>query len=225
MNSSKNKVKFLARAYFFLLPWSRPKRLWALAALLLLLFLSFQYLISHWQAVLGPLASGEEIQLLDAQFGLKSQEIIPLLAHLGPVYRQEQSYLYMSLDLIYPFAYGLFFSAWLLFLLQNSFPRYLGSLYQGCFFPFLISITDLLENISFILLLWRYPRLPAWLWSLASFFNQAKWIGVNLLLIFLLLGYIARWMNRVEVAEFKAMQKRFGSKNYNHYTKKQDQDV
>lgn len=109
MNSSKNKVKFLACAYFYLLPWSRPKRLWALAALLLLLFLSFQYLISHWQAALGPLASGEEIQLLDAQFGLKSQEIIPLLAHLGPVYRQEQSYLYMSLDLIYPLTYGLFF--------------------------------------------------------------------------------------------------------------------
>lgn len=146
MNSSKNKVKFLARAYFYLLPWSRPKRLWALAALLLLLFLSFQYLISHWQAVLGPLASGEELQLLDAHFGIREKEIIPLLEHLGPSYRQEQSYLYMSLDLIYPLAYGLFFSAWLLFLLQNSFPRYLGSLYQLCFFPFLISITDLLEK-------------------------------------------------------------------------------
>ena len=211
MNSSKNKVKFLARAYFYLLPWSRPKRLWLLGLLMLLIFCSFQYLTASWRAELGPLASGEELQLLDAHFGIREKEIIPLLEHLGPTYRQAHSYLYISLDLIYPLVYGLFFSALLLFLLQNSYPRYLGSLYRLSFFPFLIAITDLLENISFILLLWRYPKIDPYLWRLASTFNQTKWIGVNLLLILLLLGFVARWMNRVEVAEFRAMQKRFGT--------------
>jgi|GEM_PF-5624668 len=211
MNSSKNKVRFLARAYFYLRPWSRSKRLWLLGLLMLLILFSFQYLTVCWQADLGPLASGEELQLLDAYFGLREKEVIPLLEHLGPNYRRFHSYLYISLDLIYPISYGLFFSALLLFLLQNSYPRYLGSLYRLSFFPFLITITDLLENISFILLLWRYPQIDPYLWRLASIFNQTKWIGVNLLLILLLLGFVARWMNRVEVAEFRAMQKRFGT--------------
>lgn len=129
-------------------------------------------------------ALGKTIVTFDGRkTGYTPEEAKQLLADLGPDGRRTYVLTQITLDLIFPFVYGGLF---VILFSKLGLPRYFLLL------PVLTVIADLLENFSAVFLTLNYQTdAPAPQFArLASIFTVTKWIGVLLMFLTLVGGFL-----------------------------------
>jgi len=145
-------------------------------------------------AVYGQLTNGGlPCKALDTFFAYTPEQAKMVLACFGPLLAKYRL-IELTLDLVYPVVYSLFFSMVLTALARNS-PRLLNLLQYLLLFPIFAWFFDLLENASISVLIAQYPDFPPILAQIASLSTSLKWIcvGLNVLIIIGLGLYRAVW--------------------------------
>ncbi len=160
-------------------------------------------------AALLPLASARLSILsggvgpLDSRFGYTSAQAYAALTAYGPAGREFDLRSEVTLDLVYPVIYSLFFSLATLYFLQRAAPGRVA-LARLALLPFAALVADYLENAGLILLLVTFPtQLPA-LAAATGLLTTAKWIlqGASLVLLGLsAVGAILARRQRVDPAQ------------------------
>jgi hypothetical protein len=185
---------------------SRNKLLTGL--LLAAILLAFQLINSSWKsAIVSPIDADYPVVMLDFYSQYSPEVAFQLIEAYGPVRRGWYLLSIWTLDLIFPMLYGLALMWFFIHLLKKSFPWLINDLYKLCFIPFLLTIVDLLENVSITTLILSYPNKISILAKSADFFTEFKWILVNIMLLITIIGYIAIFMNKKEVIAYENNQK------------------
>lgn len=177
-----------------------PKKKWSVIASLLFCMAYFVFLNYS-------ISKEGDFQILDAQNNYDVDWVYLQFEGFGALGRQLYLVSVLIIDNLFAVSYGLGFCWVFIFLLNNSFPQYINMLYKICFFPFLLSIVDLLENISISILLIQYPKISSNLVQIASFFTETKWILLIFIISLLIIAWIAKWMNHKEVLAYKEKTK------------------
>lgn len=126
-------------------------------------------------------ALGWPNQVLDAHLGYTSAEAQRVLAALGAPGRHLYAATQLTLDVIFPLVYGLFFAV----LMVRLYPLEQAGI---LFTPLLMVVADLAENVLTAMLAWNYTGQTSALAWLAAGCTVAKWIALVITLAFLLLG-------------------------------------
>uniref|UniRef100_A0A7C3E2V8 Uncharacterized protein n=1 Tax=Gracilinema caldarium TaxID=215591 RepID=A0A7C3E2V8_9SPIR len=148
-------------------------------------------------AVYGQFSPGGiPCRALDTLFTYTPDQAKTVLACFGPLlgkYRLAE----LTLDLVYPVVYSLFFSMALTALVRDS-SRLLNLLQYLLLFPLLAWFFDLLENASISVLIAQYPDFSPLVAQMASLSTSLKWIcvGLNVLIIIGLGLYRTVWAGR-----------------------------
>lgn len=116
---------------------------------------------------------------LDLQFTYSPEKAYELIGAYSEAERFNYIVVELTLDVIYPIVYALFFS-FLLFLLHKDL--------QIAKFPFIIVILDFIENGGIVMLLLNYPKEMYGVARFTSVFTTMKWITLGLTLVLILWG-------------------------------------
>jgi hypothetical protein len=122
--------------------------------------------------------------ILDTRFWYTEKDVDDLLTALKPSGRRLYAITQLTLDGVYPFAYGLLFGVLIVLLFPPVQARWLILL------PLLAIILDLLENVATTLFAWDV--LPLWLTPVAATFTASKWVFVGLSLLTVVVGGLGR---------------------------------
>lgn len=138
----------------------------------------------------GASHDGDTIILPDkTPGGFTGESLYQLLDQMGEQGRQEYLRFHLTIDLMFPFLYGLFLALTIRILATLVIKRKLpGWLLPGL--PLLAMLTDLAENHFLHTLTLQFPDLNPLLVMKASFFNILKWnlVYASALLIVVLLA-------------------------------------
>ncbi len=140
------------------------------------LFLIFTFILMP--VVYGQFVQGSKVcKALDTFFSYTADDAISALACFGPLLRR---YLLveLSLDVVYPVVYGLFF-ALLLTALVRRYTRQPGMLQFLPLLPIFAWFFDLLENLGIAAMILFYPNIAEILIVSASLATSLKWIFVG----------------------------------------------
>ncbi len=142
--------------------------------------------------VIFPLLQSEnqDITILDSQFSYTSKEAYNILAKYNSEELKQYFIVELTVDLIYPIIYTMFFS-FLIFKLSKK--SYLSLL------PLLILLSDYFENIGIAIIIDYYPqKMPSFV-TLISSFTTLKWtlVAISILIIFALL--IQKLLKRIRL--------------------------
>ena len=152
---------------------------WSVAALLVVILLLAQ------QAFTGRrTAIGVQVELLDGRRWYTPLQVAQLFEELGPG-RGLYAITELTVDVIYPLAYGLLFA---ILLVRTWGPRYPWMLA----FPLLTVTFDLLENVFITYLLFSFGGQPSWVAWLAASCTLAKSIFFLISIVLVLNGGIVR---------------------------------
>lgn len=208
-NNWKNLPKKMRWAYLFqqLSKSATSKNKFFLGIIVVAIIFIFLFINQNWKKnSLSPIDQEHPIVMLDFYSSYSPEVAFQLLEAYG----KEKRIIYLitlwTLDLLFPLAYGLALIWVFIHLLRKSFPWLLNDLYKLTFIPLLLTITDLLENISITILILSYPNRFSVLAKTADFFTESKWILVNLVLLIIIIGFIATFMNKKDVIEFESNQ-------------------
>jgi hypothetical protein len=141
-------------------------------------------------AALLPLASARLAVLsggmrpLDNLFTYTPAQAYSALAAYGPAGRAFDLGSELTLDLVYPLIYSLFFCLATLYFLQRAAPSR-PALARLALIPFLALAADYLENAGLIVLLLNYPAQLAVVAAATSLLTSLKWVlqGLSLALL------------------------------------------
>lgn len=126
---------------------------------------------------------GQNIKPLDLQFAYTPLEAYQLIENYGEVVRKSYIIGELTIDLIYQIVYSSLLSFIIFFIYKRQ---------RIALFPFLILITDYLENIGIVTLLYNYPQkliIVAWI---TSFFSTLKWILILSSILIIIIGLIKK---------------------------------
>lgn len=121
---------------------------------------------------------------LDLRFFTPPAKAFEMIAAYGEYNRVFYRNFELTVDILYPMAYTLFFSLLITWLFQKSFAS--NSQMQNLnVMPFGIWLFDLLENLGIVTMLSVYPATPAIAAWLTTIFSMIKWIfaGASMILI------------------------------------------
>ena len=100
----------------------------------------------------------------------------------------------LTLDIIYPIVYTLFFSLFITWLFQRGFAAESGM--QGLnVVPFGAWLFDLLENLGIVGMLSVYPSTPSLLAWVSSIFTVIKWLFAGASVLLMVIGIVAAIAN------------------------------
>lgn len=126
-------------------------------------------------------ALGWSNQVLDARLGYTPAEAQQVLAAMGAPGRHLYATTQLTLDVIFPLVYGLFFAVLMVRLYRLEQAKIL-------FAPLLMVVADLAENVLTTMLAWSYTgQISALAW-LAAGCTAVKWIALVITLVLLILG-------------------------------------
>jgi len=135
---------------------------------------------------------------IDLQLFYTADKVYEMIESYGPEVRASYRAFEMTVDIIYPIVYTLFFSLALTWLFQRGFvPSSNFQKYNVV--PFGAWLFDLLENICIVTMLSIYPSTPAILGSLAGIFTLIKWLFAGTTIILMLIGLIMAIKNRFKI--------------------------
>jgi hypothetical protein len=120
-------------------------------------------------------------QVPDAHLGYTPAEAQQLLAALGAPGRHLYATTQLTLDVIFPLVYGLFFAV----LMVRLYPLEQAGI---LFTPLLMVVADLAENVLTAILAWNYTGPLSVLAWFAAGCTVAKWIALVITLVLLVLG-------------------------------------
>jgi hypothetical protein len=180
---------FLETLYGRIVPWATNTNIGLLFAIVLCFM---TWLLPAATASLARM-SGMPDAVLDKRFRYTPDDAYALLSAYGVAGRRRYVRNAVMLDLLFPFAYGMFLtlvgmrvSLWLC--TPSGFLRHVSLL------PLLAVGFDYLENTSLVVLALKYPRRMTPLARLSSTFTSLKWVtiatSVGLIAIGLVLGSV-----------------------------------
>ncbi|MDP8268414.1 MAG: hypothetical protein P9L97_06785 [Candidatus Tenebribacter davisii] len=148
---------------------------WYFILILLGLILLFNLLIFPLFYTTNP-----NIILLDLQLSYSSEEAYNILAKYNDEELKEYIIGELTVELIYPIVYTLFFSFFIFKLSKKNIFSFL---------PLLIMFSDYFENIGIVTIINYYPQKLPNIVTLTSLFTSLKWIlvAISILLILVLL--------------------------------------
>jgi hypothetical protein len=154
------------------------ERIASIPALALLTFLSLLF-----PAVVFPVHGISDIKPLDLHFSYSPEQVYEHLAALGATGRDAYTHMLLSSDLAFPVIYSMALSMALMLVLRKLLP--LASTYL-CLLPFMIVITDWLENLSLVMVVRKFPEQADVITAYASSFTSLKWVLIVLTALILL---------------------------------------
>ncbi len=169
----------LDRLSALLAGWSTRRNVLLVVALLLVMNVAVLPLAG---ARLAALSNG--VGPLDSRYFYTASEAYAALNAYGPAGRDFDLGSELTVDLVYPIIYSLFFSLATLYFLGRT-ARAHGALARLALLPFVALVADYLENAGLIALLLAYPQqLPA-LAAATGILTTTKWAlqGLSLLLL------------------------------------------
>ncbi|MCD1257588.1 hypothetical protein B5M42_001890 [Paenibacillus athensensis] len=155
------------------------------------LFLLFElYLLPQATATLNQYGGAGPLDLL---FGYGPQKVNEIFTALGADGRQAYRTVELSLDLLFPLSYTLWFASWMALAYGSS--RSYRWLRWTAFAPI---VFDLAENAGIVGMLAAYPEPSALLVRYASVCTTLKWCGFAFVMLVLLGGSIAAGIRRLQ---------------------------
>lgn len=155
----------------------------ALLAFLLIPFTLILFPISQRQFTQW---SGDPQPILDLAFQYTPERVYQLFDALGPAGRRLYLYNELTVDLAFPFVYGLLACLGLIFLLRKAFPPD-SSTQKLALLPLAMTLADYGENIALAVVLLHYPERWTSTAQLANLLTLLKWglgaVGVILALV------------------------------------------
>lgn len=124
---------------------------------------------------------GQNVKLLDLQFAYTPQKAYQLIENYGEAVRKSYIIGELTIDLIYPIVYSTILSFIIFFIYKHQ---------KIAIFPFLILITDYLENFGIVTLLYKYPQKLISVACITSFFSTLKWILILSSILIIIFGLI-----------------------------------
>lgn len=130
--------------------------------------------------------------LLDLMFFYTPEKAYAMIASYGSQGRAAYRVGELTLDMIHPILYTLFFSLLITWFFRRGLdPK---SRFQRLnVVPFGALAFDLLENASIVAMLSLYPSTPAWLAWAATIFTMTKWLYVGAGMALISIGIVAAW--------------------------------
>ena len=155
--------------------------------ILLLVFLFFLTILAIVPAIYP------KFQTLDTLSSYTPQKAYDLITSYGEQGRQSYAIIELTLDLAYPLITALMFSLMTLYTFKRAFPGVEWAKYVA-FAPFVVMLSDYLENACVVTMLLSYPRELVGMAQMANFFTVAKSILFPLQLLFIvgLIGWLIR---------------------------------
>lgn len=150
---------------------------WALA--LFLLTFCFSGLVFPWVAEQIDARAGQDVTALDITPGFSPDEAYQVLESMGEEGRAFYQIVELTLDVVYPLAYGLFTVALLGLLLQRLFPG-LAAWRRLAALGFLGALFDLLENCGIAIYISIFPGRADGLATLISVSGVLKFALIGL---------------------------------------------
>jgi hypothetical protein len=170
---------------------------WSKGWLIFVLFLLDAFLSGFLMPLIqGMMQDGKGgVQVLDLMLFATPAEIFAMIERYGEYNRQFYRTVELTVDIIYPIIYLLFFGLLISWLFQRGFSsnspmRKLNIMPLGAWF------FDLLENISIAILLSVFPSQPtalAWIFILVS---TIKWLFVGATILLVLVGFVMAIKNK-----------------------------
>lgn len=146
---------------------------WKILLLLLAVYVSFRaYWLKNAEATINKLA-GKTIGPVDLTIGFNPARTIRMVNEYGPAARTYYTRVELTVDLIYPIVYALFFAVVLTLLFRN---RYYKPFWWVTLLPFVSLLFDYLENATILGLLTSYPSQSYTVAVLCELFKLAKWL-------------------------------------------------
>ena len=163
---------------------ARYARWQVILGLFILLALFMGVLLPGVKSRIGPGNSAP----IDLTFFPSPQTIFSMLAAFDAPGRAFYRLHELTLDIIYPITYTLFFSLLITFLL-NSASKRKSPLQLLNLIPFGTLIFDLLENAGIVTLLTLYPSQPSGLAWFVSISNGIKWLFAGAMILAMLISF------------------------------------
>jgi hypothetical protein len=126
------------------------------------------------------------LSILDLRFGYSAKSVFELFDKIGHIGCSNYLKFTASVDMAYPFVYGLFLSLFISFLFEKAFRKNYEFRMLNLI-PLLIVVADYVENFSIIILLNQHPILSENLVKIASNATLIKWGAVvfSILVVFI----------------------------------------
>jgi hypothetical protein len=131
---------------------------------------------------------------LDLLYAYTPQTAYALIASYGEAGRAEYRRFELTIDLIYPIVYTLFFSLAATWLFQRGFSSD-SAMQTYNIIPLGAWLFDLFENLGIAAMLSIHPLTPAWLAWAAAAATSLKWLFVFASGLLLLIGFAAALKN------------------------------
>lgn len=132
---------------------------------------------------------------IDLKFTYTPAEVFQMVEAYGEAGRAYYRSIEMTVDILYPLAYTLFFGALITAILRRAFPnnqmvQRLALLTPLCF------LLDMAENVGIITMLNQYPTLSELIAQITSLFTTAKWVAFGAIILTVLVGLLVWAMRR-----------------------------
>ena len=169
---------------------------WRVLFLLIADAVMMGYIMPVASAILA-LAANNSVLPLDLMFFYTPAEAFAMIEKYGPAGRALYMKIELSVDLLYPIIYTLFFGLLISWLFQRAFrPDSKMQIWNVA--PVGAWFFDLLENIGIIAMLAMYPSQPVLLAWLTMLLGLLKWALAFLSIGLVLVGLVKAAMNRFQ---------------------------
>ena len=136
-----------------------------------------------------PVNSAPSIKPLDLQFAYTPQMAYESISSYSDVIRKKYIIGELTVDIIYPFFYTLFLSFSIFLIYRNKKDRNSLAI-QFALVPYIILVSDLLENTGIVTMLFKYPQeLISVAWG-TSYFSTLKWVTVAFCFLLIIVGLL-----------------------------------
>ncbi len=165
--------------------------------LVFFLFLIDILFLSFLMPAAGNAITGEAATVpIDLMFFYTPQTVYKIIAGYGATIRETYLSLSLSIDIAHPIVYTLFLSLLITWLFQKAYDTR-SNMQKLNVVPFGAFAADLLENLGIITMISIYPKTPAVVAWLTTFFTMSKWIFVGASAVLVVIGFIA-WITKTE---------------------------
>ncbi len=136
-----------------------------------------------------PVGNAPSIKPLDLQFAYTPQMAYESLHSYSDAIRKSYIIGEMTVDIVYPLFYTLFLS-FSIFLIYKHKKDNNALAIQFALVPYIILVSDLLENTGIVTMLAKYPQeLISIAWG-TSYFSTLKWVTVAFSLLLIVIGLL-----------------------------------
>lgn len=132
---------------------------------------------------------------IDLLFGYTPAQVFEMVAAYGEEGRAFYRTLELSLDILYPVAYTLFFGALLAAVLPRAFPQN-RMFHRLALLPLVVFVIDMGENLGIVTMLSQYPVQSESVAQFTSLLTSLKWVSFMALLLTLAVGLMVLLVRR-----------------------------